>query len=101
MILHILRALFILLMAAVGFFFAFQSPPPFDLDISISIAIAFSVLLVCVDILAPGQRKLAIFSGTFLGLVVGLMVAFALSFVVRLLIVQYATGTKDAMISYF
>ncbi len=101
MILHILRALFILLMAAVGFFFAFQSPPPFDLDISVSIAIAFGVLLVCVDILAPQRRKLSIFSGTFLGLVVGLVVAYALSFVVRLFIVQYATGNQAALISYF
>ena len=101
MILHILRALFILLMAAVGFFFAFQSPPPLDLDISVSIAIAFSVLLVCVDILSPQRRKLAIFSGTFLGLVVGLVVAYALSFVVRLFILQYATGNQGALISFF
>jgi uncharacterized protein YacL len=100
MILHVLRALFILLMAAVGFFFAFQPSPPLDLDISVVIAIAFSVLLVCIDILSPQRRKLAIFSGTFLGLVVGLVIAYALSFVVRLLVVQYATGNQDALIRY-
>ena len=63
MILHILRALFVLLMAAVGFFFAFQESPPLDLDISVIIAITLSVLLVCLDILSPPRRKLAIFSG--------------------------------------
>src|SRR5438552_3692607 len=54
MILHVLRALFVLLMAAVGFFFAFQPQPPLDLDISVVIAIAFAGLLVCIDILASG-----------------------------------------------
>ena len=30
MILHLLRALFVLLMAAVGFFFIFENPDPVD-----------------------------------------------------------------------
>jgi uncharacterized protein YacL len=97
MILHVLRALFILLMAAVGFAFAFQASPPFDLDISLVIAIGFAGLLVCVDILAPQRRKLAIFSGTFLGLIVGLLVAYVLSFVVNLIVVQYATGDQESL----
>ncbi len=100
MILHVLRALFVLLMAAVGFFFAFQESPPLDLDISVVIAIAVGVLLVCIDILSPQRRKLAIFSGTFFGLIVGLLVAYVLSFVVRLLVVQYATGNQEALIRY-
>jgi uncharacterized protein YacL len=100
MILHVLRALFVLLMAAVGFFFAFQPSPPLDLDISVVVAIAFAGLLVCVDILAPPHRKLQIFAGTFLGILVGLLVAYVLSFVVRLVVVQYFTGNQEAIIRY-
>src|SRR5262249_16391101 len=44
-------------------------------------------LLVCIDILSP-RKKLALFSGTFLGLIVGIAIAYALSFVVRLLVEQ-------------
>ena len=100
MILHVLRALFVLLMAAAGFFFAFQQPPPVDPDMAVVIAIGFAGLLICIDILAPARRKLAIFSGTFLGLLVGLLIAYVLSFVVRLLVVQYATGNQEAIIGF-
>jgi uncharacterized protein YacL len=100
MILHVLRALFVLLMAAVGFFFAFQNPPPLDLDVSVVAAIAFAGVLVCIDILAPPRRKLQIFAGTFLGIVVGLLVAYVLSFVVRLVVIQYITGNQEAIIRY-
>jgi len=100
MILHILRALFVLLMAAVGFFFAFQTPPPLDLDIAVVIAIAFAGILVCIDILSPPQRKLALFAGAFLGIMVGLFVAYVLSFLVRLIVIQYAQGNQEAIIRY-
>src|SRR5687768_12534720 len=100
MILHILRALFVLLAAAVGFFFAFQSNPPLDVDVTIIIPIAFAVFLICIDILSPARRKLAVFSGTLLGLIVGLVIAYMLSFVVQLLIVQYAKGDQEALIRY-
>ena len=33
MVLHLLRALFVLLMAAVGFFFVFDDPQPVDIAI--------------------------------------------------------------------
>ena len=100
MILIILRAMFVLLMAAVGFFFAFQKSPPFDVDISIVIPIAFAGFLVCSDMLSAPRRKLAVFSGTLLGLIVGLVIAYMLSFVVRLLVVQYVKGDQDAVIRY-
>src|SRR5204863_4792529 len=35
------------------------------------------------------RKKLALFSGTFLGLIVGIAIAYALSFVVRLLVEQF------------
>ena len=97
MILHLLRALFVLLMAAVGFFFVFDNPNPVDnIDVVVWIlpAVAMGVLLVCIDILAP-RRKLAIFSGTILGLIVGLLIAYVLSFVVTLLVAQYVTGDQE------
>jgi len=55
---------------------------------SMSLALTVGVLLICIDILAP-RRKLMIFSGTFFGLVVGITIAYALSFVVRLLADRY------------
>ena len=97
MILHLLRALFVLLMAAVGFFFVFDNPKEVDnIDVVVWIlpAVALAVLLVCIDILAP-RRKLAIFSGTILGMVVGLLIAYVLSFVVTLLVTQYVTGDQE------
>jgi uncharacterized protein YacL len=74
MLLNILRGLFVLMMAAVGYAF---------LDVNwvwIYVAVALGVLFVCIDILAP-RKKLALFSGTFFGLVVGLAVAYGLTYV--------------------
>jgi uncharacterized protein YacL len=79
MLLNILRGLFILLLAAVGYAF---------LDVSwigIYVAIALGGLFVCLDILAPRQ-KLALFSGTFFGLIVGLTVAYSLTYVTGFLV---------------
>ena len=87
MILHILRALFVLLMAGVGWFFVRHPSQPFgdypELGMAISLVVA--VLFVAIDVLAP-RKKLAIFSGTFLGLIVGITAAYALSFVVQLVV---------------
>ncbi len=81
MVLHILRAIFILLVAAVGYFYLQLT------WLSMTIAVAVGVLVVCVDILSP-RRKLAIFAGTFFGLLIGVVVSYALSFAVRLIIEQ-------------
>jgi uncharacterized protein YacL len=90
MVLHVLRALFILLMAAVGWFYVNSASRPFgDFTwLSLAIALTIGVFLVCIDILAP-RRKLVIFSGTFLGLLIGISIAYALSFVVQLLADQF------------
>lgn len=105
MILHLLRALFVLLMAAVGFFFVFQHVQGNDQQaleawIPPAIGLTVGVLLVCIDILAPARRKLAVFSGTFLGLVVGLVIAFVLSFVVELLVQQYIEGDQKRIAQF-
>ena len=92
MLLHIVRALFILTMAAVGWFYVIQ-PDKFWTPyvwLSVAVSIVLGTIIVCIDILAP-RKKLAIFSGTFFGLVVGLSLSYALSFVVRLIVEQVVT----------
>ena len=89
MILTFLRALFVLFMAAAGWYLlstsqAFRAYTWLSLMITLSIG----VLIICVDILSP-RNKLQMFSGTFLGLFVGLLITYAMSFVVKLLLPQY------------
>jgi uncharacterized protein YacL len=102
MILHVLRALFILLMVALGYYFIQQDPRDFgQMDVYVwltpALAVSVAVLLVCVDILAP-RKKLGIFAGTFFGLIVGLILAYALSFVVSLLFSMYGTSLNPAVV---
>jgi uncharacterized protein YacL len=96
MVLHVLRALFVLLMGAVGYFLLLQPTEVFGQFtwLTMMITLAVGVFIVCVDILAP-RRKLAVFSGSFLGLVVGLFIAYALSFVVTLLVDNYIPAISD------
>jgi uncharacterized protein YacL len=91
LVLHVLRGLFILLMASVGWFFVRSAYSWF----SVAILIIIGVFIVCLDILAP-RRKLAIFSGSFFGLIVGLVIAFVFSFIVELYVDQYGQFTRDA-----
>src|SRR5207249_8990008 len=77
------------LMGAVGWFYLEQLSQYWagNTWLVMSISITVGVLLVCIDILSP-RKKLALFSGTFMGLIVGIAIAYALSFVVRLLVAQ-------------
>jgi len=93
MILHVLRALFVLLMAAVGWATISAERPLGWL--TLGIAVSVGVLLVCVDILSP-RKKLAAFAGTFLGLLVGLLLAYGLSFVVQLSADLYLSDWNSA-----
>jgi len=81
MVLHVLRALFVLLMAAVGYFYLKVS------WLTMALGMSLAVIFICVDILAP-RRKLAIFAGTFFGLLVGIVLAYALSFAVVMVVDQ-------------
>jgi uncharacterized protein YacL len=112
MVLIVLRALFVLLMAAVGWFYVESPAQPFGDSTWLAMAIALIVgtFLVCIDILAP-RKKLVIFSGTFFGLLIGILIAYALSFVVQLLgdqflarvVVRSATqlkSSRDALVSF-
>jgi len=89
MVLHILRALFVLFMAAAGWFFLGHRLGPGNegVWISLPISVSLGVLIVCIDILAP-RGKLTVFAGTFFGLIVGIAFAYGMSFVVRLLVDQ-------------
>jgi uncharacterized protein YacL len=93
MVLHILRALFILLMAAVGWFFIGFNFWGEYTWLSMGVALTIGVLLTCVDILSS-RRKLAIFSGVFFGLIVGISIAYGLSFIVRLLVEQWMPNVQ-------
>src|SRR5207253_687458 len=94
MVLHILRALFVLLMAAAGWFFFIVDPVNARIGdplIALFITLAIAVFFVCIDILAPRQKVL-VFSGTFLGLLVGMLISYGLSFVVYLIIDLFFPG---------
>jgi uncharacterized protein YacL len=90
MILHILRALFVLLMAAVGW--SYIKDPNTQLGpytwLTMALTLCVGVLFVCIDILAP-RKKLAVFSGAFFGLIVGISIAYGVSFLTPLVIDQY------------
>jgi hypothetical protein len=68
MLLNILRAIFILLMAAVGYASLGVG------QAAMFIALAVGILFVLIDIFTPRAKKLSMFSGTFFGLVVGLAI---------------------------
>jgi uncharacterized protein YacL len=89
MLLNLLRAVFILLMAAVGYA-SLANHPSF-----IFIAIAVGIVFIFVDLLSPRQRKLVMFSGTFFGLVVGLALAYGISYATPLLVDQFLSRTAE------
>src|SRR4051812_14405389 len=113
MILHILRAFFVLLMVAVAWIFLGQlqavagNPDrtsaliiPNYTWLIVGTSLTIGVFIACADILAP-RRKLTIFSGTFLGLLVGLIIAYALSFVVQLAVDQWSPITdREARVAF-
>lgn len=103
MVLHVVRALFVLLMAAVGWFAIGNDEQPIGW-LSMAVALAVGVLLICIDILSP-RKKLAIFAGTFFGLLVGMLLAYGLSFVVQIVVdlyapPQYSMPQKAALVQF-
>lgn len=90
MVLHVLRALFILLMAAAGWsYVSNQNAAGGEASwLALPITLTIGVFFICLDILSP-RRKLTVISGSALGLIVGATVAYALSFVVQFMIDQY------------
>jgi uncharacterized protein YacL len=96
MILYVLRALFVLLMAAVGWFYLSRPDQIGHGWVAMPVALALAVFFVGLDVLSP-RRKLAVFAGTFFGLCVGIAIAYALSFAVKLLVDQYVAISPKAL----
>ena len=97
MVLLILRALFVLLMAAIGYYFVQKDVGLFEIPswLMLGIMLSAGVLILCIDILAP-RRKLAIFSGTFLGLIVGMITTYGFSLAIPLVVDAYMPYASDA-----
>lgn len=81
MVLHILRALFVLLMAAAGYSYLRLS------WLTMGIGLSLAVIFLSIDILSP-RKKLTVFAGTFFGIIIGIVLAYALSFAVEMVVDQ-------------
>ena len=81
MILHVLRALFVLLMAAAGYSYLRLS------WLTMAIGLSLAVIFLSIDILSP-RKKLAVFAGTFFGIIIGIVLAFSLSFAIEMVVDQ-------------
>src|SRR4051812_37005312 len=98
MVLLFVRALFVLLMAAVGW--AFIKDPNAQIGpnswLAMGMAVVLAVAFVCVDILSD-RKKLSVFSGVFFGLAIGISIAFALSFVTPLIVDYYQSSVERTL----
>lgn len=83
MIQFVLRGIFIVMAAAVGALYAAQTftTSLTGFIVTIVAAIAVSLIIIVADLLTPNKRLSAI-SGLFLGLIVGMLATFALSYLV-------------------
>ncbi len=99
MVLWVLRALFIVLISAVGFS-AVGEPEAastfgrYRLMLMVG-AICVAVAMIAVDVFMP-RKSLAALSGVFLGLVVGMVVAYGLGLILDLIIEAYAPDVRSA-----
>ena len=93
--LTIVRAVFILMTAAIGWAFVVDSGEALASQTWLALAIGLSigVLVICADLLSPARRKLALLAGTFFGLIVGVIAGYALSFIVALLVQQLTSNS--------
>ncbi len=93
MVLFVLRGLFLVMTAAVAALYAvrtFREPgEQWKILATVVAALAVGGLLVIADVTRPRKRLSAI-SGTFLGLIVGMLAAYALSFLVDYVAVLFA-----------
>lgn len=83
MVAMILRGMFIVMMAAVAGIYATEtfSTSLTGFVLTILVAIAVAVVVIAADVLTP-RKKLSAISGVFLGLIVGMLAAYALTFLV-------------------
>src|SRR5579859_6378521 len=96
MVLYVLRGLFVLLMAALGWFYLAHAARESGVAAYALVMPGFILIalaLIALDVFAP-RRKLAILAGSFFGLLVGIAIAYALSFVVSLAVDNYYRPTN-------
>ncbi len=90
MTLYLLRALFVLLMGSIGYFYLIKTPGPFGQGnwATLGVAVALSLLVLTIDIFSS-RRKLLGLSALLFGTLVGMLVAFVLGLAVSWLVDQY------------
>ncbi|MFQ5492313.1 MAG: PIN/TRAM domain-containing protein [Phycisphaerae bacterium] len=106
MVLHVLRAVFILALVGVAMVFLSQDESTIGAfgtinahkDLMLLCCIGFSLVIIAIDIFIP-RKTLAAVGGLFFGLIVGMVVAFGLSLIVNLIIEAFVPtlrGTETA-----
>ncbi len=101
MISYILRGVFLLLAAAVATLYVLPSQvglavPLNKVILMLGGALGLAAIVISVDVFTP-HKKLSAVSGVFLGLIVGLIAAYALSFVVDLIALLTAPNYADVL----
>jgi len=97
MVLHILRAMFILLMGAVGWSYVMDPSSSGPARMAVLVTLCIAIFFICVDVLSP-RKKLSILSGTFFGLLVGMITAYALSYVVLFMVDLFGPKLAPAIL---
>lgn len=110
MTLHLIRALFVLLMGSIGWAYLDRQPGPFGPEnvlATFAVAIAFAILILALDIFSS-RRKLLALSAVLFGTIVGMALAYVLGFAVVWVVDQFvlptvdpASGVRDELIGYF
>ena len=105
MLLHILRAIFVLLVIAVAMIYiggatdqAESKLLVYHRDAVLLAALGLAILIVAVDVLVP-QKSLMAISGLFFGLIVGMVVTYGLCLIINLMIESFApqlVGDRDS-----
>jgi uncharacterized protein YacL len=96
MVVWAIRVAFILVMFGVGYSTVMSGARPLGdaTWLLLGLSIIVGVLVILGDYIAP-RRKLTIFAGTFFGLLVGIVLAYALSFVVSPLADRYVAANPE------
>ena len=105
MLLHILRAIFVLLVIAVAMIYiggatdqAESKLLVYHRDAVLLAALGLAILIVAVDVLVP-QKSLMAISGLFFGLIVGMVVVYGLCVIINLMSESFApqlVGDRDS-----
>jgi hypothetical protein len=98
MVIWLIRVAFILVIFGVGFAAIRDEQAPLGDStwLLLAASLTIGVLVMVGDYVAP-RRKLSIFAGAFFGLLVGIVLAYALSFVTQALVLQFIAPRIDSI----